>query len=108
MIAVPSEQAITKPELYTSATDGSDELHTTALLVALAGVIVAINVSFLLTTSERVFLLSFTDVTDISPDFTVTVQIAVLLPSSVVTVIVAVPSFKAPTKPLWSTSAPIL
>ena len=79
--------------------------HVTFLLVASAGLTVAINVSVLPTTIVSSALFRLTDIACITGLFTVTLQVAVFFPSTVVTVISAVPALTAVTFPVESTEA---
>lgn len=97
MVADPAETALTLPLASTVATAVLELLHVTFLLVAVVGFIVAVNVSLAPTVIDSVVLFNETPVTGI---VTVTVHVAVLLPSAVVTVIVAVPPPFAVTVPL--------
>ena len=98
-MAVPTLRAVTLP-LLTVAIDSSELFQLTFLFVALEGETVAVNVS--LSPSVRVMLVlsRLTLSTLYTFAFTVTWQVAVLPPSSVVTVIVAVPALRAVTCPL--------
>jgi hypothetical protein len=69
------------------------------------GLIVAVSVELAPTYMDNVVLLRVTPVTDTVEAVTVTVQVAVLLPSVVVTVIVAVPAATPVTLPLDDTVA---
>jgi len=107
IVAVPDETAVTTPPI-TVATAGLLEVHVTVLLVALPGATVAVRVSVFPGDILVLGLFNDTPVTGTvtkSPAVTVTVQVAVLLPSAVVTVIVAVPAALAVTVPLVSTAA---
>jgi hypothetical protein len=101
MVALPVDTALTTPFADTVATEILLLLHVIALLVASAGWTVAVNVSEAPTSRESVFLFRDTPVTGIVvlPLVTVTAQVAVLLPSCVVTVIVALPADTAVTTP---------
>lgn len=96
IFATPIATAVTTPVELTVATAVLDELHVTAVLVASLGDIVALRVAVFPLMTERVLLDSVTPVTGL---VTVTAQEAVLLPSVVVTVIVAEPAEIAVTKP---------
>jgi hypothetical protein len=76
-----------------------DDDQLTDVLVAVAGVMVAVNVSVPPTSIEAVALFKATLSTATVGLVTVTVHVAVLLPSAVVTVIVAVPAATAVTTP---------
>ena len=80
-------------------------LHVTFLFVAVVGAIVAVNVSLAPIVSDRVVLFKEILVTGI---VTVTVHVAVLLPSAVVTVMVAVPAPLAVTVPLETVATAVL
>ena len=80
------------------ATDISLLVQATALFVALFGATVAVRVTVFPLRSVAVVLLSVTPVTATGL-FTVTLQVAFLLPSLVVTVIVAVHALTALTTP---------
>jgi len=95
MVAVPVLTAVTKPP-DTVATAVLPLLHVTFLFVALEGSILAKRVS-VPPTARLVDAFKDTPVTAMG--LTVTVQEAVLLPSAVVTVMVAVPTLTAVTKP---------
>ncbi len=105
MVAVPAFTAVTFPLASTVAMVVLLLFHVTALLVALAGATVTFNVSAAPSTKLNVDLFSFTPVTFTAFFVTVTVHFAVLPPSFVVTVMVAVPAFTAVTFPLASTVA---
>ena len=94
MVAVPAPTGVTLPSA-TVATAGLSLVHVTALLVALSGDTVAVRVfASPPTVSARVVGARVTPVTAMVPAFavTVTVHVAVLPPSTVVTVMVAVPA----------------
>jgi hypothetical protein len=105
MVALPGDMAVTNPLDDTVATDEALVLHATFLLVALAGATVAVNVSVPPKSRASVVLFKVTLVTATEAVVTVTAQVAVLLPSVVVTVIVALPADTAVTKPLDDTVA---
>ena len=104
MVAVPALMPVTLPS-STFATDMSLHDHVTSLFVASSGDTVATSVSLSPTASVRELLSSFTPVTFTSAAVTVTLQVAVLPPSFVVTVTVASPAAFASTLPLSSTVA---
>ena len=81
------------------------ELHVTFLLSALSGFTVAVNVSVSPSVRVSSVLSRVTSVTPTALTFTVTLQVAVFPPSSVVTVITASPAFTAVTLPAPSTVA---
>ena len=97
IVAVPAATAVTTPLVDTVAIPGLPLLHVTFLFVALEGATVAVRVSVLPMLRLVFVLFKVTPVT--ATLLTVTVQVAVLLPSSVVTVIVAVPAATAVTTP---------
>lgn len=103
IVAVPAVFAVTKPEDETVATDVLLEDQETDLSVALDGVTVADNVWVSPTVIVRLDWFRLTPVTAIG--FTVTEQVAVFFPSSVVAVMTAVPTFTADTFPFESTVA---
>ena len=80
----------------------------TFLFVALAGSTVAVSFSVFPFARERVVLFSVTPVTETVLSLTVTVQDAVLFPSSVVALITAVPAATAVTVPVESTVATLV
>ena len=81
------------------------ELHVTFLLSALSGFTVAVNVSVSPSVRVSSVLSRVTSVTPTALAFTVTLQVAVFPPSSVVTVTTASPAFTAVTLPAPSTVA---
>jgi len=103
MVAEPAEIAVTVPDVFTVATAVLDDVHVTALLVAFAGLTVAVKVSVPPTVRDVAFLFRLTPVTGTVGIVTVTLQIAVLAPSVVVTVMLAEPAETAVTLPLAST-----
>ena len=98
IVAVPADFAVTTP-FDTVATFVFELLHVTDLFVALLGVTVAVNVSLLPVSIVVDVLFKLTPVTLTVGFFTVTLHVAVLLPSAVLTVIVAVPADFAVTTP---------
>jgi hypothetical protein len=96
MVAFPVDTALTVPP-DTVATAGALVLHDTFLFVALEGATVAVKVSVLPTVIVVDDLFKVTPVTETVPTVTVTEQVAVLLPSCVVTVIIALPADTAVT-----------
>jgi hypothetical protein len=98
IVAVPTDTAVTVP-LDTVATAELLVAQFTFLFVASPGLTVALRVPFPPTARERLVLFRLTPLTETTADATVTVQVAVLLPSAVVTVIVAVPGDFAVTVP---------
>jgi hypothetical protein len=103
MVALPADTAVTTPLNDTIATALLLLLHDTFLLVAFAGLTVAINVSVPPTVKLKEVLLKVTLVTETG--VTVTAQTAVLFPSAVVTVMFALPTATAVTTPLDDTVA---
>ena len=103
IVAVPVAFAVTTPEEDTVATEVLLEDHVTDLSVALDGVTVTDNVWVSPTAIVRLDWFRLTPVTAIG--FTVTEQVAVFFPSSVVAVMTAVPTFTADTFPFESTVA---
>lgn len=102
IVAVPRPFAVTKPLPLTVATLVLLEVHVTAGLVALPGVTVAVNWTVSPLFSVAVVLFNVMPVTN--RGFTVTWQVALLLlPSAVVTVIVALPTDFAVTRPVLLT-----
>ena len=99
IIAEPAALAVTTPDVETVATDVLLEVQVTDLLVALAGVTVAVRVWVSPTVMDRDELLRLTPVTETIGLDTVTEQVAFLPPSLVVTLIVAVPAALAVTRP---------
>ena len=98
MTALPTDNAVTVPS-STFATLELDEDQVTVLSVAFSGVTVTVNISSSPTTISTEFLSSTISHTGTVLGITVTSHVAVLLPSSVVTVIVAIPAFCATTFP---------
>lgn len=92
MVAVPTVFAVMTPVEETVATAVLLEDQVTDLFVALVGVTTAVSVSVSPTVMVRVVWFRLTPVTATVAALTVTVQEAVLLPSTVLTVIVAVPA----------------
>jgi hypothetical protein len=108
MVALPIAKPLTKPFDDTDAIEGELLLHVTFLLVALAGKTVAVNVSEPPTVRLVPVLFKVTPVTATVPPpplVTVMAQVAVLLPSAVVTVIVALPVAMPVTTPFDDTVA---
>ena len=99
MVASPAFTPMTLP-LATVATASLLDFQVTFWLVAFSGVMVAVRVSLSPTKMLVAVLLSFTPVTLTSLSLTVTLHVAVLPPSSVVTVMVASPAFTPMTLPL--------
>ena len=96
--AVPVLIAVTLPS-STVATDGSSDDHVTFLFVAFSGLTVAVNTITSPSTISKDVLFKETPVTAYTLAWTFTEQVAVLPPSSVVTVIVALPFETAVTLP---------
>lgn len=105
MVAVPALTAVTFPEVLTVATDVFEDFQLTFLFVAVNGETVAVRVSDAPSVRVNVDLFRLTPVTETVAALTVTVQLAVFVPSSVVTVIVAVPALTAVTLPVLLTVA---
>ena len=103
IVAVPSATPLITPSSSTVATASLLLLQLIFLLVAFAGVIVAVN-CFVLPVSTVVDVLS-SEMPSTATALTVTSQDAVKLPSVVVAVIVAVPAVTPVTLPLLSTVA---
>jgi len=109
IVAVPAATAVTTPLVDTVAIPGLPLLHVTLLFAALEGATVAVRVSVLPTVRMADDLFRVTPLT--GTGLTVTVQVAVLLPSAVVTVTVAVPAVTAVTTPpdtVATAGAPLL
>ena len=104
-VAVPAAFAVTTPEEETVATVVLLDDQVTDLSVALDGVTVATNVWESPSVNVNEVLSRLTPVTEIVFALTVTEQVAVFPPSSVVTVIVVVPTAMASTSPLSETIA---
>ena len=92
IVAVPAETAVTTPPAETVALALLQLLHVTFWLVALEGAIVGRRVSVSPTVRLADDLFSETPVTGTLSSVTLTVQVAVLPPSAVVTVMVTVPA----------------
>ena len=99
MTAVPTFTADTFPFESTVATLELELVHVTFLFVAFSGATVAVNLSVPPISKDSEVLFNDTPVTDIVLALTVKAQVAFLLPSFVVTVIVAVPAAFAVTTP---------
>ena len=108
IVAVSKALAVTKPVEETVATLGLLDVQVTDLLVAFDGLTVAVKVDVSPTVRVKDDLLSETPVTLIVVVFTVIWQAEVLLPSMVVTVMVAVPAAFAVIKPLDDTVATLV
>jgi hypothetical protein len=100
IIVLPAATAFTIPFGETVAIELLAEVHVTFWFVALAGLNIGVNVIVGVDTSVSVaeVLERVTPLTGITV-ITVTVQVAVILPSSVVTVIMVVPLALAVTTP---------
>ena len=99
IVAFPARCAVTTPLLSTVATYWLDVLQVTFLSEASEGRTVALRVAVSSSVRVSVFWERVTEETGIVLFVTVTAQVAVLFPSLVVTVIVAVPSLTAVTSP---------
>ena len=108
IVAVPGVFAVTTPEDETVATEVLFEVQVTDLSVAFEGLTVAVSVWLSPSVIVRLVLSRLTPVTDITFALTVTVHVAVLLPSFVLTVIVAVPGVFAVTTPEDETVATVV
>jgi hypothetical protein len=104
IVAVPAATAVTVP-LFTVATAGLFDDQLIAGLVAFAGTMLADRVVVPPGVRFKAVVFSLTPVTGW---ITVTAQDAVLLPSAVVTMIVAVPAATAVTVPLFTEATPVL
>ncbi len=108
-VASPALRAVTFPLSSTDAMSVLSDFHVTFLLVALSGLTVAVRFAFSPSVSSREVLSSVTSLTVTVFFATLTLQVAVFPPSSVVTVMVASPALRAVTFPLSSTDAmPVL
>jgi len=105
MVAVPAATALTSPPADTVATEVLLLLHVTFWFVAVEGAMVAIRSSASPTVRFVDVLFSVTPVTATEVVTTLTVQLAVLPPSTVLTVMVAVPAATAVTAPPADTVA---
>ena len=103
IVAVPTDTPVTRPVALTVATAVLLLLQVTFWFVALAGVIVAVNCCVPPIKIEAVVGDTLTPVTSIG--FTEITLVAVLEPSCVVTVMVAVPTDTPVTSPLALTVA---
>ena len=108
IVAEPAAFAVTTPEEETVTTEVLLDDHVTDLSVAFDGVTVAVKVCVSPTVIDNDVLFRLTPVTDTVAAFTVTAHVAVLAPSFVVTVIVAVPAAFAVTTPLEDTVATVV
>jgi hypothetical protein len=106
MVALPADIAVTVPVDDTNATAVLLLFHDTFLLVALEGKTLALSVSLPPTVNDILDLLRLTPVTEMALlPVTVTEQVAVLLPSVVITVTVALPADIPITSPVDDTEA---
>jgi hypothetical protein len=106
MVAIPGLTALTVPFVDTEAIAALLLLHFTFLFVALLGSIIGMRVSEPPKVRVKKYLLRDTlDTGTVPEDVTVTAQVAVLPPSSVLTIIVAVPGLTAVTIPFVDTEA---
>ena len=108
IVAVPAFFAVTTPLEETVATVVLFEDHVTFLFDAFEGATVATSVSVSPSVKVNVVLSRVTPVTATSGALTVTVQVAFLPPSFVVTVIVAEPAFFAVMTPVEDTVATVV
>ena len=104
MEALPADTAVTVP-FSTVATDVLFELHLTFWFVASEGTTVAVKVAVAPLAKDNSVCESVTPVAD---TVTVTSHVAVWLPSSVVTVIVALPPDTAVTVPFSTMATAVL
>src|SRR5699024_4623189 len=105
MSALPALTAVTLPLLSTVAIAASDDANVTVLSVAVDGATVATKLPVAPSSNDKVVLSNVTPVTLTTAFLTVTVAVSDLLPSCVVTVIVASPSATPVTVPLLDTVA---
>ena len=103
MVAVPTLTPVTKPVALTEATPVLLLLQVTAWFVAFAGAMVALNCCVPPINIDAVVGDTLTPVTKIG--LTVITLVAVLEPSCVVTVMVAVPTLTPVTRPVALTEA---
>jgi len=103
MMALPAEIPVTRPVLLTVATDVLFELQLTVLLVAFEGKIVAVSCCVPFTEMLARVGLTLTPVTGIITALTVMTLVAVLPPSCVVTVMMALPAAIPVTRPVLLT-----
>ena len=108
IVAVPAFFAVTTPEVETAATVVLFDDQLTVLSEAFVGLTVAVSAWVSPSVKVSKVLSSITLVTCTIGAFTVTVQVAVLPASVVVTVIVAVPAFFAVTTPSEDTVATVM
>ena len=106
MVALPFATAVTTPLAFTVATAVLSEAQVTVLFVALSGNTMAVRLPVCPGFSDRVAGATLNPVTEV---LTSTAQVAVLPPSAVVAVMMALPLATAVTTPVWSTAAtPVL
>jgi hypothetical protein len=103
IVAVPTDTPVTSPVALTVATAVFELLQVTLWFVAFAGVMVELSCCVPPINMEAVVGDTLTPVTSIG--LTVITEVAVLAPSAVVTVIVAVPTDTPVTSPLSLTVA---
>ena len=103
MLAVPAATAVTNPLAFTVATAVLLLFQVTVLLLAFAGATVAVNCCVPL--MKRLADVGLTDTPVTAIGMAVTRQVAVMPPSCVVTVMVAVPAVNAVTNPVEFTVA---
>ena len=108
IVAVPADLAITTPVEETIATDSLFDDQVTDLSVALDGETVALRLCVSPSVIVRLVLSRLTPDTETLLDRTVNWQVAVLPPSLVLTVIVAVPRDFAETIPEEETVATVV
>ena len=107
IVARPDIRAVILP-FTTDATDGLLLDQITFLSVALSGLTVAVNVNSSPSVSSTDILSSKIDSTGMFLALTVTAQVAVLPPSSVVAVMIAFPNLHAVTIPLLTVATDTL
>ena len=110
IVAIPVLTAVIFPTLSTVTIVGFEDVHATTLFIAFVGFTVASKISVAPTIREAEVLFKLTEVTlTIGLSIvTVTVQVEVLLPSTVVAVMVTVPAPIAVIFPALSTVAMVL
>ena len=102
MVALPGATPVTKPSLFTVATNRLSELQVTVLLVAFDGITVAVSCSVEFSEMLAELGLMLIPVTGI---MTVISLVVVLAPSSVVALMVASPGATPVTSPVLFTVA---
>ena len=102
IVAVPGDFAVTTPEEETAAIEVLFDDQVTDLSVAFEGLTVAVSVSESPSVIVRLVVFKLIPVTETTLALTVTEHVAVLPPSFVLTVIVAVPFFLAVTFPSFT------